>query len=83
MPLDIRGHPQVAVLAVLDSTLVTAARAIAAAHPELYGVNLPAMMRKSTHRADQVVYLACELQRALSGYRAALNEERSPGGPLA
>lgn len=75
MPFDIQCHPQLAVLAVLDTTLVTAARAVAAAHPELLRGPLSNLLKKTTHCADRVVYLSCELQRALAGYRLALIDE--------
>jgi small basic protein len=75
MPEEITDYPQIAVLAVLDRTLVTATRALAAKHPEIYEGRLPRLVNKPVLYADRIVYLACELQSALIGYRLALTKD--------
>jgi hypothetical protein len=75
MSEEISDYPQLAVLAILDGTLVTVARALAAKHPEIYKGRLPRLVNKSVLYADRIVYLACELQRALCSYRYTLSKD--------
>lgn len=74
MPEEISVYPQLAALAVLDSALITAARALAAKHSEIRNGSLPRLVNKSVLHADRIVYLACELQRALASYRYSLTK---------
>jgi small basic protein len=75
MPEEISDYPQLAVLAVLDSTLVTVTRALAAKHSEIYYDRLPRLVNKSVLYADRIVYLACELKLAVCSYRYTLSKE--------
>jgi hypothetical protein len=71
-PAQIDEHPEDAVLALLDETLLVAVRALVAAHPSLDDAGRPYWVQPPTpdsRSARQVISRAYELLGALADYR--------------
>jgi hypothetical protein len=74
-PAEIMERPQLAIVVALDATVLTAVRALAAAHPKIYEGAFPRNTTESDYWADRLIDLGCQLQVALEKYRSSLEEE--------
>ncbi len=68
-PTELMDDPQLAVLVALDTTLVAAMRALLAVHTDLLDDKFPRTVTESDHWADRLIYLGCEMEKALRKYR--------------
>lgn len=81
-PDDLQERPQLAILVSLDATVLTAVRALAAVHREIYEGVFPRETTESDYWADRLINLARQLLLALSKYRSALEDEEENHLPL-
>ena len=78
-PNDLRGDPELAILAALDHTLKLAVYALVAVYPELTDPERPFCLREGAATGDAASQLlACgeELELAIRGYRTAILRAR-------
>jgi hypothetical protein len=78
-PTDLMENPQLAILVALDTTLLTAMRALLAVHTDLLDDTFPRTSTELDYWAERLIYLGCELEKALWKYRGVLLEKDLPG----
>lgn len=81
LPFDLAENPELAVLAVLDTALHLAVRALVAAHPQLEANDVPYWCLDRSRAfilADSVVSHALALAEQVEQYRASLLPPDSP-----
>ncbi len=75
-PKELRYAPELAALAVLDTSIEAAMRALLAAHPELCDDRLQRVGLETVIRGHRLLHLALNLQVALARYRQGTPPER-------
>jgi hypothetical protein len=78
-PNDLRGDPELAILAALDHTLKLAVYALVAVYPELTDSERPFWLLEGSatgHAASQLLACGEELELAIRGYRTAILRAR-------
>jgi hypothetical protein len=78
-PTELMDNPQLAILVSLDTTLVAAMRALLAVHTDILDGTFPRTTTEADYWADRLIHLACQTEKALRKYRAAIDENLSPG----
>lgn len=74
-PTDLMDQPQLAVLVALETTLISALRALLAAHPEILDDTFPRTIQEQDHWAERLIYLGSELEETLRKYHRALKHD--------
>lgn len=72
-PPQLERDPELAILAVLHTTLQVAVYALVAAYPQL-ATDYPLPSDRDFHVASKILSLAYQLRRAISEYRRALDD---------
>jgi len=74
-PTELMDYPQLAVLVALETTLISALRALLAAHPTIFDDTFPRTIQEHDHWAAHLIYLGGELGSALRKYNRALKHD--------